>query len=72
MAKKKINITASTKIGDLLREYPKAKKVMQKHRIACPECGGRDQESLEAAAICHGMDIKTLIMELENESSGKA
>jgi len=53
-------------ILDALQVHPKAREVFKKHGMACLSCMGAMQESIEAGAEMHGIDVKILIKELND------
>jgi len=51
-------------ILEALQEHPRARDVFKKHGMACLGCMGAMQESIEAGAQMHGLDIEVLMKEL--------
>ena len=51
-------------IMEALQVHPKARDIFKKHGMACLSCMGAMQESIEAGADMHGIDIELLINEL--------
>lgn len=51
-------------ILEALQVHPKARDVFKKHGMACLSCMGAMQESIEAGAEMHGIDVEVLIREL--------
>jgi hybrid cluster-associated redox disulfide protein len=49
---------------ELMRTYPESVKVLQKNNLGCIGCMGAQNESLEQGARAHGLDIETLLKEL--------
>lgn len=52
-------------IMEALQAHPQAREVFKKHGMACLGCMGAMQESIEAGARMHGIDIDALLAELE-------
>ena len=50
--------------NDVLRKYPDSVKVFKKYGMNCFGCMGADAESLEYGATAHGVDIKSLLRDL--------
>jgi len=57
-------------IMEALQTHPKAKEVFKKHGMACLSCMGAIQESIEAGARMHGIDLESLLAELEALNKG--
>ncbi len=57
-------ITKEMTFFELMRAYPESVKVLQKHNLGCVGCMGAQNESLEQGARAHGLDIETLIGDL--------
>ena len=57
-------ISAGSRIGDLMRDYPGAKKVFKKRGMLCSSCQGSENETLRLAARNHGVPVTSLIDEL--------
>ena len=53
-------------IMDALQIHPKARDIFKKHGMACLSCMGAIQESIEAGARMHGIDLDLLLTELES------
>ena len=51
-------------ILDALQAHPQARDIFKKHGMACLSCMGAIQESIEAGADMHGIDIELLLKEL--------
>ena len=49
---------------ELMRTYPESVKVLQKHNLGCVGCMGAQNESLEQGARAHGLDVATLLSDL--------
>lgn len=53
-------------IMEALQRHPKARDIFKKHGMGCLSCMGAVQESVEAGANMHGIDINTLVNELND------
>ncbi|MCL4439321.1 MAG: DUF1858 domain-containing protein [Firmicutes bacterium] len=51
-------------IMEALQVHPKARDVFKKHGMACLSCMGAVQESIQAGADMHSIDIDGLLNEL--------
>lgn len=51
-------------IIDLLRRFPQAKEVLKEHGMACVDCMGSIQETVEKGAEVHGLDLDALLTDL--------
>ncbi len=51
-------------ILEALQVHPKAREIFKKYGMACLGCMGAMQESIEAGADMHDIDINILIREL--------
>ena len=70
MKKKKIEVTKTTQIGEVLRINPNVKEVLMGFGLHCFGCPMSQMETLEEAAAVHGVDID-LMMEKINEFLNK-
>ncbi|MFY9283898.1 MAG: DUF1858 domain-containing protein [Miniphocaeibacter sp.] len=59
-----MEITKDMLIGDIIRTYPDAIEVLLQNGMSCIGCPGSQMESLEEAAMVHGLDIEKLLSEL--------
>ena len=59
-----MKITELTTIADVLKGAPAAKKVLDRHGLACTGCLGASAESITRAARNHGIDPKELLREI--------
>ena len=57
-------ITKDMTFFELMRTYPEAVKVLQKHNLGCVGCMGAQNESLEQGARAHGLDVENLLKDL--------
>lgn len=58
-------ITKDMTIGDILRTNPKIAPVLMEAGMHCLGCPSAQAESLEEAAMVHGMDIDALMKKIE-------
>lgn len=58
-------ITKEMTIGELLRQSPEAAPVLLEAGMHCLGCPSAQGESLEEAAMVHGIDIDALIGRIE-------
>jgi hybrid cluster-associated redox disulfide protein len=58
------NISKEMTFFELMRTYPESVKVLQKHSLGCIGCMGAQNESLEQGARAHGLEIETLLADL--------
>lgn len=49
---------------ELMRTYPESVKVLQNYNLGCIGCMGAQNESLEQGARAHGLDIESLMKDL--------
>jgi hybrid cluster-associated redox disulfide protein len=62
-------ITKEMTFFELMRTHPESVKVLQKHNLGCVGCMGAQNESLEQGARAHGLDVESLLKDL-NEVIG--
>jgi len=60
-------IDKEMKIEDVLRRYPQAILVFERFGLDCTQCQLSEYENLEHGAKVHGIDLPSLLREL-NES----
>lgn len=58
-------ITRDMKIEEIVIKYPTTLKVFQKYGLECLYCSAVSYENIEEGARIHGIDIVTLLEELE-------
>jgi hybrid cluster-associated redox disulfide protein len=54
-------ISKTTKIGELLSMYPEAAPILMEIGMHCLGCPSAQMESLEEAAMVHGIDADLLV-----------
>ncbi|WP_352420320.1 DUF1858 domain-containing protein [Proteiniborus sp.] len=57
-------ITRDMLIGEILREKPEAVETLLRFGMGCIGCPSSQMESLEQAAMVHGIDLEKLLTEL--------
>ena len=62
--KEKIKITKSTKLTELFKFNPQVKALFLKYDMDCLHCMGIKQETIRHAAENHGIDLNTLMNEI--------
>jgi hybrid cluster-associated redox disulfide protein len=62
--KKMAEITKEMTIGEILRNKPEVAPVLMEAGMHCLGCPSAQGESLEEAAMVHGMDIDALMAEI--------
>ena len=70
MKKKKIEVTKTTQIGEVLRINPNVKDILMGFGLHCFGCPMSQMETLEEAAAVHGVDVDVM-MEKINEFLNK-
>lgn len=58
------NITKEMTIGEILRQAPEAAPVLLQAGMHCLGCPSAQAESLEEAAMVHGLDVDEIMKEL--------
>lgn len=53
-------------IGELIRKKPDAIEILMRFGMGCVGCPSSQMESLEEAAMVHGLDIDNLMVALNN------
>ncbi|MBE5755235.1 MAG: DUF1858 domain-containing protein [Clostridia bacterium] len=61
MKKKKIAVTKTMQIGEVLRINPNVKDVLMGFGLHCFGCPMSQMETLEEAAAVHGVDVDLMI-----------
>lgn len=54
-------ITKDMTIGEIVRNYPKSPEVLMGFGMGCVGCPSAQAETLEEAAMVHGMDLQKLL-----------
>lgn len=58
------DITKEMTIGEILRAYPDAAPILMEAGMHCLGCPSAQGESLEEAAMVHGMEINDIMAKL--------
>lgn len=56
-----MTITKDTLIGELVREKPEAAEILFQFGMGCVGCPSAQMETLEEAAVVHGLDLTALL-----------
>ena len=62
--KSKDKINKDMLLGEVASKYPKAMDVFLKHGLPCAGCGVAFSETIEEGAMMHGIDLKSLLKDL--------
>lgn len=57
-------ITKDMLIAQIIRTKPDAAEILMKHGMGCIGCPSSQMETLEQAAMVHGMDVEVLLTDL--------
>lgn len=57
-------VTKDMLIGEILRQHPESADILMQHGMGCIGCPSSQMETLEQAAMVHGMDVNILLDEL--------
>lgn len=57
-------ITKDVLIGELIRQKPEAIEILMRFGMGCVGCPSSQMESLEEAAMVHGLDLEQLLKAL--------
>ena len=61
-----MEITKDTLIGELVRKKPESIEVLMSFGMGCVGCPSSQMESLEEAAMVHGLDLNRLMAALNS------
>ncbi len=61
-----MEITKDMLIGELIRKKPESIEILMRFGMGCIGCPSSQMESLEEAAMVHGLDIDKLMTALNN------
>lgn len=62
-----MKITKDMTIGQIVREYPHSVEILMSFGMGCVGCPSAQAETLEEAAMVHGMDINKLVEALNKD-----
>ncbi|MBS4539267.1 DUF1858 domain-containing protein [Clostridium sp. D2Q-11] len=57
-------ITKDMLIAEIIRTKPEAANILMSHGMGCIGCPSSQMETLEQAAMVHGMDVEVLLNDL--------
>lgn len=60
-----MNIDKNTTINEILNAYPEATRFFEEKQMSCGSCFAVKFDTLENGALMHGMEVTTLISQLE-------
>ena len=60
-----MDIGKNTTINEILNTYPEAMRFFNERQMACGSCFAVKFDTLENGALMHGMEVNTLIGQLE-------
>ena len=63
------NIEPSLRIMELLAEHPELREILHQHGAFCDECVAANFDTVQQAAIMHGLDVHALIADLRAAKS---
>ena len=66
MTNRAMVIHKNSTIKEILSAYPDAKKFFNEREMACSSCFAVNFDTLEKGALMHGLDVNTLVDELNN------
>lgn len=64
-----MTITKEMAIGDVVREHPETVSVFFEHGMGCLGCAISRFENIEQGAKAHGIDIETLMQDLNRATA---
>lgn len=59
-----MSITKDMAIGDIVQRFPQTVRVFLSHGLMCVGCAAARFENLEQGATAHGIDVDTLLADL--------
>ncbi|MGI5917022.1 MAG: DUF1858 domain-containing protein [Anaerolineae bacterium] len=65
-------ITKEMAIHEIVQQYPETIRVFLSHGLMCIGCAAARFESLEQGAVAHGIDVDTLVTDLNVAVEAKA
>ncbi|MDO7787986.1 DUF1858 domain-containing protein [Desulforamulus aquiferis] len=64
MASTTKEVTKDMTMGYIVKEFPETVEVFQRYGMGCLSCPTAQLESLEKGAMLHGLDVNSLLEEL--------
>ena len=59
-----MKLTKDMTIGEALRVYPDAARILMSFGMGCIACPSAQGETIEEAAMVHGLDVSEIMQEL--------
>lgn len=59
-----MEFTKDMLVGDILRANPESARVLMEMGLSCIGCPGSQMESIEEAAMVHGLDVNVMLEKL--------
>lgn len=56
-----MTITKDMLIGEIIRENPEYAEILMRHGLGCVGCPASQMETVEEAAMVHGIDLDKLL-----------
>lgn len=69
---KRTTIDADMTIREILERRPKSAEILYDHGMHCLGCPTAVQETLRAAAEAHGLDLDSLLKEIQEKTSDES
>lgn len=63
-----MEVTKDMLIGELIRKKPEAVETLMSFGMGCVGCPASQMESLEEAAMVHGLDLESLMKALNKDN----
>ena len=63
-----MEVTKDMLIGELIRKKPEAIETLMSFGMGCVGCPASQMESVEEAAMVHGLDLSTLMTALNKDN----
>ncbi len=65
-------ISKDMNIAKLIKEYPETAQVLRDHGLGCVGCAIAGMESVEQAAMSHGIEVDKLLKDLNEKVEEKS
>lgn len=65
-------ITKDMTFGEVLKDHPQVAHIFLKYGMHCIGCHIAPSETIEQGAVAHGVDVDTLVNDLNNHLAGPA
>ena len=63
-----MQITKDMTIGEIVRNFPSSIEILMSFGMGCVGCPSAQGESLEEAAMVHGLNLEALVAALNNKN----